>query len=63
MSKNSYQKSSDIKKTSSHSKNKVKDSTSVITVRIDEELNSVIDKLKKKLGSSKADLIRNYRVH
>ncbi len=39
---------------------KLKDSTSVITVRIDEELNNNIDKIRAKLGISKADLIRNY---
>ena len=60
MSENSSQKSLNQKKIASDRKNKVKDSTSVITVRIDEELNRNIDKLKKKLGISKADLIRNY---
>ena len=37
-----------------------KETTSVITVRIDEELNSNIDKIREKLGLSKAVLIRNY---
>jgi len=60
MSENSSQKSLNQKRIASDRKNKVKDSTSVITVRIDEELNRNIDKLKKKLGISKADLIRNY---
>jgi len=60
MSQKTSQKSSETKKNSPNNKNKEKNSTSVITVRIDEELNSVIDKLKKKLGTSKADLIRNY---
>ncbi len=35
-------------------------STSVITVRIDEDLNENIEKLRSKLGISKADFIRNY---
>ncbi|MHA1987574.1 MAG: ribbon-helix-helix protein, CopG family [Promethearchaeota archaeon] len=60
MSQDSSQNSLNLEKNSSSSKNRSKDSTSVITVRIDEELNSNIDKLKKKLGTSKADLIRNY---
>ncbi|MCK4284851.1 MAG: ribbon-helix-helix protein, CopG family [Candidatus Lokiarchaeota archaeon] len=60
MSQYPPQKSLNPKKSSSERKNKVKDSTSVITVRIDEDLNSNINKLKKKLGTSKADLIRNY---
>ena len=37
-----------------------KDKTSVITVRIDENLNEKIDELRRKIGISKADLIRNY---
>lgn len=60
MSQNSTRKSLNSKKNFPDSKNKVKNSTSVITVRIDEELNNNIDKFKKKLGISKADLIRNY---
>ncbi|MHA2283562.1 MAG: hypothetical protein ACXAC5_22190 [Promethearchaeota archaeon] len=60
MSQKSPQKSLNPEKYSSDSKNKAKDSTSVITVRIEEELNSNIEKFKKKLGISKADLIRNY---
>jgi hypothetical protein len=60
MSRNSDQKSSISKKSISDRRNKLKDSTSVITVRIDEELNNNIDKLRAKLGISKADLIRNY---
>ncbi len=39
---------------------KLKDSTSVITVRIEEELNKNLDRIKNELGISKADLIRNY---
>lgn len=38
----------------------MKDSTNVITVRIDEELNKSINKVREKLGISKADIIRNY---
>jgi len=35
-------------------------STDVITIRIDKKLNSHLDKMKERLGLSKADLIRNY---
>jgi len=35
-------------------------STDVITIRIDKRLNSHLDKMKERLGLSKADLIRNY---
>ncbi|MFX1501473.1 MAG: ribbon-helix-helix protein, CopG family [Promethearchaeota archaeon] len=38
----------------------MKESTNVITVRIDEKLNDNLEKVRKKLGISKADLIRNY---
>ncbi|MHA1933613.1 MAG: hypothetical protein ACW96X_13805 [Promethearchaeota archaeon] len=38
----------------------MKDSTVVITVRIDEELNKNLETIKKDLGISKADIIRNY---
>lgn len=44
----------------SKTKAKLKDSTVVITVRIEEELNDKIEELKEKLGITKADLIRNY---
>lgn len=44
----------------SDKRKKLKDSTSVITVRIDEELNKNLDNIKKEFGISKADLIRNY---
>jgi len=37
-----------------------KNSTSVITVRIDEELDHNIEKMRSKLGMSKADFIRKY---
>ena len=60
MSQDSFQNTLNSKTNSSSSKKGGKNSTSIITVRIDEELNSNIDKLKKKLGMSKADLIRNY---
>ena len=50
----------DIKHKSSFRKSKLKESTSVITVRIDEELNNNLNKIRDKLGISKADLIRNY---
>ena len=60
MSRNPNQKSTNSKKSISDRRNKLKDSTNVITVRIDEELNYNIDKMRAKLGISKADLIRNY---
>ncbi|MFX0001991.1 MAG: hypothetical protein ACFE9C_06185 [Candidatus Hodarchaeota archaeon] len=60
MSRNSNQKSSFLKKNSSDKRSKLNNSTSVITVRIDEELNINIEKVRAKLGISKADLIRNY---
>lgn len=56
MSPNPAQKSSTGKKSALE----LKESTSVITVRIDNELNNVIEKLRFKLGLSKADFIRNY---
>lgn len=37
-----------------------KPETNVITIRIDKELNETIDKLKDRLGLTKAELIRNY---
>ncbi|MFX0021612.1 MAG: hypothetical protein ACFE9S_04750 [Candidatus Hermodarchaeota archaeon] len=60
MSQNPTQKFSMQKKNSSDKRIKSNNSTSVITVRIDEELNYYIDKIRAKLGISKADLIRNY---
>jgi len=54
------QESSNPEKIVSHRRNKLNDSTSVITVRIDEELNYNLEKIRTKLGVSKADLIRNY---
>ncbi|MFX1490280.1 MAG: ribbon-helix-helix protein, CopG family [Promethearchaeota archaeon] len=60
MSEKSYQKSSGSRKYGSERKNNLKESTSVITVRIDKELNDNLDKLRMKLGISKAELIRNY---
>jgi len=56
MSPNPAQKSSTGKKSALE----LKESTSVITVRIDNELNNVIKKLRSNLGISKADFIRNY---
>ena len=56
----SNSKSANSKRIDSDRRNKLQDSTSVITVRIDEELNSYIDKFRQKLGLSKADFIRNY---
>ncbi len=60
MSRNTNQKSSASRKNISDRRTKVKDSTNVITVRIDEEINYNIEKIRGKLGISKADLIRNY---
>ncbi len=41
-------------------RNHLKDSTSVITVRINDDLNKIIEKTCKKLGITKASLIRSY---
>jgi hypothetical protein len=60
MSRNPQHKSSELKKSVSDRQTKLKETTKVITVRIDEELNYNIDKIRAKLGTSKADLIRNY---
>ena len=60
MSRDTEQLSSIAKKKISDRKKKLKDSTSVITVRIDDDLNNHIEKLRSKLGISKADFIRNY---
>lgn len=60
MSENYFQKSPDSRKTISERRTKLKDSTSVITVRIDKELNNNLEKVRRKLGVSKAELIRNY---
>lgn len=60
MSRNPVQKSTSTKKSVLDRRSKLKDSTSVITVRIDEDLNNNLDKVRRKMGISKADLIRNY---
>ena len=60
MSRNPTQKPAISRKLVSDRRNKLKDSTSVITVRIDEDLNNNLDKVRRKMGISKADLIRNY---
>ena len=60
MSRNPAQKSGISKNLVSDRRGKLKDSTNVITVRIDENLNDNLDKVRRKLGISKADLIRNY---
>ncbi|MFX0037996.1 MAG: hypothetical protein ACFFCY_05445 [Promethearchaeota archaeon] len=60
MSRNSNHKSSLRKRDSLDRRSKLNHSTSVITVRIDEELSINIEKIRTKLGISKADLIRNY---
>jgi antitoxin component of RelBE/YafQ-DinJ toxin-antitoxin module len=60
MNRNKAQISANSKRIASEERRNSKRSTSVVTVRIDEELNNNIDKTCKKLGISKADLIRNY---
>ena len=40
--------------------NNIKPETNVITIRIDKELDENINKLKSRLGLSKAEIIRNY---
>lgn len=60
MSPNPTPKLANPRKVASDRRSKVKDSTSVITVRIEEELNNNIDKIREKMGISKADFIRNY---
>jgi hypothetical protein len=60
MSPNNTQKSTIPIKSSSNNIKKSKDSTVVITVRIDEDLNNNIEEIRQKLGISKADFIRNY---
>lgn len=60
MSRDSTQRSLFQKKGSSDNRTSSKESTTVITVRIDEELSNNIEKIQTKLGTSKADLIRNY---
>ena len=60
MSPVSSTKSPIVKKAFPGKRKNKKGPTSIITVRIEEELNINIDKLREKLGMSKADLIRNY---
>ncbi|MFW9880645.1 MAG: ribbon-helix-helix domain-containing protein [Candidatus Thorarchaeota archaeon] len=60
MSPNPTRKSTISAKNSSENGNKSKNSTFVLTVRIDEDLNDNIEELRQKLGISKADFIRNY---
>lgn len=60
MSPTTSQKSSIPAKTKSDRGRKLNNSTVVITVRIEEELNENLDMIKKDIGISKADLIRNY---
>ena len=54
------QKSATSAKLRSDDRRKSKDSTVVITVRIDEDLNNNIEEIRQELGISKADFIRNY---
>lgn len=60
MSPNPTQKSANSAKFPSANGKNSKDSTVVITVRIDEDLNNNIEEIRQKLGISKADFIRNY---
>lgn len=60
MSPNPSQKSSTPIKSKSKKVKTRSDSTVVITVRIDEELNNNLEAIKRDLGISKADIIRNY---
>ncbi|MHA2036056.1 MAG: hypothetical protein ACW98X_06455 [Promethearchaeota archaeon] len=60
MSPNSTQESDSSANSKSKITKNMKDSTVVITVRIDEELNKNLESIKYDLGISKADIIRNY---
>ncbi len=60
MSPNPPQKSTNSIKSKSKKARTIKDSTVIITVRIDEELNNNLEAIKRDLGISKADIIRNY---
>jgi antitoxin component of RelBE/YafQ-DinJ toxin-antitoxin module len=60
MSPNPTPKSQNPRGSTSLKRGKLNGSTSVITVRIDEELNDNIDKIREKMGISKADFIRSY---
>jgi hypothetical protein len=60
MSPNVKQKSPNPVSSRSDKTKAVKDSTVVITVRIEEELNGILEAIKSELGISKADIIRNY---
>ena len=60
MSNNLRQNAPDLASSLSERRDKLSSSTAVITVRIDEELNKNLDEIKRDLGISKADLIRNY---
>lgn len=60
MTPNPVQKSSTGKNSPLKNGKRSKESTSIITVRIDEELNTEIDKAIEKIGNSKANFIRNY---
>lgn len=60
MNPNPTAKSPSPRKPISDRRSKLKESTNVITVRIDEDLNHTIEKIRSKLGISKADFIRKY---
>jgi hypothetical protein len=60
MSPNSEQTSPSSLNSPSEKENKSKNSSVVITVRIDEELNTNLESIKRDIGISKANLIRYY---
>ncbi|MFX0029150.1 MAG: hypothetical protein ACFE8B_08070, partial [Candidatus Hermodarchaeota archaeon] len=60
MSNNPAQVSPLTPKTQSENNKESKNPSVVITVRIDEELNSSLENIKRDIGISKANLIRNY---
>ncbi|MFW9821623.1 MAG: hypothetical protein ACFFE4_01725 [Candidatus Thorarchaeota archaeon] len=60
MGPDSVQKSSKLADSKSRKSKSITNSTVVITVRIDEELNDNLEAIKSDLGISKADIIRNY---
>lgn len=60
MSRNPNQKPLKTKESTSSRRKKLKDSSNVITVRIDDDLNKNIEKHRSDLGISKATFIRNY---
>lgn len=60
MSPPSLEKSKNKVKNNKSTKKKVIEPTSVITVRIEDNLNATLDEISDRLGGSKANIIRNY---